>query len=100
MEQEISILKRKLYLEILDGLSPPHGVTTRLHYLDSHFPPNKILLALEYLISNKIKGRKFLEWYQTTCLNSDLTMMAELMRVVEHEQRRRVLLAHKDLRRM
>jgi hypothetical protein len=93
MPQEI----RAAYLGIWAGMSPPHGITTRLHYLDSHFPKAKLPYALNWLIRNKLIGQRFIDWVDFDCVGSNLEMMRRLMAAVEREKVLRPLTAEKDL---
>lgn len=88
---------RALYLTIWAGVEPPHGVTTKLYYLDSVFPRSKLEAALKWLVRNKIVGQKFVDWYDNDCMGSSLEMQRKLIQIVEREKHSRVLYAAKDL---
>ena len=96
MQSNMSPKLRSLYLNIWAGLAPPHGVTSRLHYLDTFFPRHKLESALKWLVRNKITGQRFVDWIETDCFGSQLEMHRKLLQIVEKERYMRVL-TNKDL---
>lgn len=84
---------RDRYLKIWAGVTPVHAITLPLHYIDSHFPREKIILALDHLLKKGIVGTNFVEWFNTKCQSSHLEMHRELLKFVEREKRTRRLFA-------
>ena len=82
---------RELYLSVWGGVSPPHGVTARLHYLDTHFPRLKLEAALKWLVRNKLTGQRFVDWIEMECFGSQLEMHRKLLQMVEKERHTRHL---------
>lgn len=77
---------RRLMLKIWNeetGETECLTLTSALHYLDCHFPKEKIAPALDWLIANKIVGKKFLEYLAYECSNSYLELHARLLARVE-----------------
>ena len=55
-----------------------HRIMPIMHYLDCHFPSTKLDYALEWLIANNIRGKKFLEFY-SECGESMLELHRQLL---------------------
>ena len=88
---------RELIYRVWGGASDMHAILTKMHYLDSMFPRDKLEPALRYLVRQGITGDRFVDWYGTKCFGSDLEMHRELMRVVETDLMLRPL-TFRDLR--
>ncbi len=76
--------RRELYFRVIDNYPNVHAITFRLHFLDNHFPPNKLDRALAWLVLNGISGTKFLDWFKVECKSSDLEMHRLLVSVVDN----------------
>lgn len=76
--------RRTLYFKVIDGYSKLHLIAQRLHFLEDHFPPDKIDTALKWLVSNRLVHAKFVEWFKIECHNSDLEMHRKLLQVVDN----------------
>lgn len=81
----ISPRRRELYFRIIDTYPDIHPITYRLHFLNDHFPPNKLDRALTWLISNQTTGAKFVSWFKVECKNSDLEMHRLLLSAVDND---------------
>lgn len=91
---ELGPLRRELYLQILNGepakfagnISNIHFsiITTKLHFLENHFPPKHLNKALIWLINNGIVGKKFSKWFNETC-KTELEMHRLLLSIVEND---------------
>lgn len=77
--------RRDLYLRIVDNRSDVHPITLRLHFLENHFPYEKLDGALFWLVRNNYVGSKFIMWFRTECHSSDLEMHAKLLQIVNNE---------------
>lgn len=75
--------RRELYFKIIDHARDIHPITLRLHFLDNHFPLEKLDLALGWLVQHNYTGRSFLLWFEHVCKNSDLEMHRILLSIVE-----------------
>jgi hypothetical protein len=83
---DMSPERREMFLRLVDTMRPPaHEVSWRLHFLDNHFPPDKLDRALRWLIKNDLVGKKFVMWFKSECKNSDLEMHRYLLRVVDND---------------
>ena len=101
MEQQTNALtpkRRKLMLSVLDGYQPFHAVTAQLHYLDNHFPSEKLDAALYWLLKNGIKGKRFVEWFKGDCAGSQLEMHRHLLARLEKTRGLAPVFAGKDFR--
>lgn len=87
-----------MMLTIWQGYEPHQAVTTRLYFLDAHFPDDKLDIALRWLIKNKLTGKSFVDWVSERCIGSNLEMHRELMKHVEREKTVRKLYAVKDIK--
>jgi hypothetical protein len=76
--------RREMYLRIVGNVTDVHPITHRLHFLDTHFPPNKLDKALSWLCKNNVTGDYFVKWFRQYCSNSDLEMVARLLRIVDN----------------
>lgn len=88
---EIPPQRRELYLRIWDNYPKFHLITWRLHFIDGHFPPDKIDRALKWLIANRHTGAAFVRWFSIECKNSDLEMHRKLLEVVNNQGLERVI---------
>lgn len=77
--------RRELYFRIIDNEADFHPITLRLHFLNDHFPPDKLDAALRWLVSHDLVGRHFVLWFKTQCGNSDLNLHAKLLSVIENQ---------------
>ncbi len=94
---EMTTRRRELYFRIIDSYADIHPITHRLHFLDNHFPPEKLDKALAWLISNDTTGRKFVSWFTVECKGSDLEMHRLLLSAVDNQKLRPVI-AGRDFR--
>lgn len=78
--------RRELYFRIINGEPDFHPITLRLHFLNDHFPVDKLDRALKWLVKNNVVGKIFLNWVRTQCNNSDLEMHSKLLAVVDNSQ--------------
>ena len=85
MQTEIPRRRRELYFSIIDNHTDIHPITYRLYFLENHFPPHLLDTALKWLVSNDLKGKKFLRWFKEECGASDLEMHHRLLRRVNNE---------------
>jgi len=76
--------RRELYFRVINGEQDFHPITLRLHFLNDHFPPAKLDAALKWLIRHNVIGKQFVNWFRIQCGNSDLTMHAKLLEVVDN----------------
>ena len=81
---ELGPRRRELFFRIIDNYSDLHAITWRLHFLNSHFPPHQLDVALGWLVSNNVTGRNFVSWFKVQCQNSDLEMQRKLLEVVSN----------------
>lgn len=89
--------RREKYLTIWNGFAPMHAVLDPLSYLELRAPVHLVEPMLDWLIKNKIQGKKFFEFYLTECKGSDL----ELLRVLTAKVKRahlQPIIANKDIR--
>lgn len=78
-------IRRELYFRIIDGHPNLHAIGHRLHFLDEHFPPEKLQPALVWLVANNITGQVFINWFNQVCKQSDLEMHRLLISIVNNE---------------
>lgn len=90
--------RRQAYLRILNDVKDFHPITNRLYFLDDHFPLDKLDVALQWLIDNRIIGRQFLMWFEQECQNSDLEMHRKLLTIVDNIKAIPMIVAHKNFR--
>jgi hypothetical protein len=76
--------RREIYFRIINGEQDFHPITLRLHFLNDHFPIDKLDRALKWLIAHNIVGKLFVNWFRMQCHNSDLEMHSRLLRVVDN----------------
>lgn len=76
--------RRELYFRVIDTYQDIHAITHRLHFLDNHFPPNKLDQALAWLVLNGTVGAKFIRWFKEECKSSDLEMHRMLLSVIDN----------------
>lgn len=76
--------RRELYYRIINGERDFHPITLRLHFLNDHFPPDKIDRALTWLVKYNVVGKAFISWFRMQCHASDLEMHSRLLTVVEN----------------
>lgn len=93
----MSTKRRDFYFKIIDNVHNFHPITWRLHYLESHFPQEKLDTALGWLTHNGIVGTKFVTWFNEECSKSDLEMIRLLLSIVDNLQQGRII-AGKDFR--
>jgi len=74
---------RQLMQTIWAGTASTDIYGPAMHYLDCHFPKNKIELALSWLVSNKLIGKRFDEFFQDDCRGSNLQLHSRLLAQVE-----------------
>lgn len=84
--------RRELYLRVLNNAQDIHPITHRLHFLDDHFPPNKIDTALTWLINNNFIGASFIAWWDGACKKSDLEMHRLLLAIVDNVGLNRIVM--------
>jgi hypothetical protein len=89
--------RRKLYLSIWAGYEDTHSITTRFHYLDAHFPDEKLNAALNWLLRNQLTGKRFVEFVRAECFNSNLELHRKLLEKINVEKGVRILYG-KDFR--
>ena len=94
----LSETKRHLYLKVWAGYFPFDDVGHCLHFIDCHFPEDKLEYALRWLIRNKITGKSFIDWFRDKCGGRNLEMHRELLKGVENERDSRCILVIKDFR--
>jgi hypothetical protein len=82
--EDMPPLRRELYHQIINGEKDFHPITLRLHFLNVHFPIDKLNLVLMWLVKNNIVGETFVNWFRVYCHNSDLEMHAKLLMVAEN----------------
>jgi len=82
----MSPARRELFMRILDNEIDIHPITMRLHFLDNHFPPEKLDNALTWLVANNLIGKRFISWYTFVCKNSDLELHRLLLAVLANAQ--------------
>lgn len=83
--------RRDLYFRVINDYADLHAITHRLHFLNEYFPPDKIDLALKWLVAHHIIGRHFVAWFKTECKNSDLEMHRLLLAIANNEEVGRVI---------
>ena len=84
MEQDLTHFRRDMFFRIINGEKDFHPIALRLHFLNDHFPDQKLDRALKWLVTNRIVGRAFNEWYKLQCSGSDLEMHARLLVVADN----------------
>jgi hypothetical protein len=82
--QDLPELRRELYLSVIDSYHDLHEIALRLHFLDNHFPLEKLDIALKWLVVNKITGGEFVAWFKYSCKGSDLEMHRLLLAIIDH----------------
>jgi hypothetical protein len=80
----MSPYRRELFLRVLNDEQDLHPITMRFHYLSDHFPDQKLDIALKWLVSNNLVGRRFVAWFKAVCSGSDLEMARVLLSVVDN----------------
>ena len=83
---------------IWDGHEPKHEVSVPLEYLMLHFPLYKLRPALDWLINNKIVGKRFAEFYKFDCGESRLHLHKLLLAKIAKEKDLSPVMAGKDFR--
>jgi hypothetical protein len=83
--------RRDLYFKIIDEIQLAEWICPRLYFLEEHFPPNLLNLALKWLVNNQIVGNAFLQWFGDVAHGSNLQMHAELLKVATNQGVERVL---------
>lgn len=80
--------RKQIYFRIIDNVSAQnlHPITLRLHFLEEHFPPNKLDEALIWLVKNNVTGLRFINWFNHQCKSSDLEMHARLIAIVDNNR--------------
>lgn len=81
---EIPERRREFYFRILNGEQNFNPITLRFHFLEDHFPKDKLDLALVWLIKNNVVGKAFLTWFKAQCHGSDLEMHSRLLSIVQN----------------
>lgn len=84
IKDELGYRRRELMFRIIDNRKDHEPITYRLCYLQEHFPPHKLDLALQWLVSNNFVGLRFLMWFDYECRVSDLQMIEKLLRIVDN----------------
>lgn len=88
---------RRLYLKVWAGHEPKHVIASRLHYLDCHFPGDKLKPAIRWLIQNGLTGARFVEFVNQDCSGSNLELHRMLLAILYREHKKAVhILAGKD----
>lgn len=79
--------RRELYFRIIDDYGVDfHLLAHRLHFLEEHFPLEKLDAALRWLINENFTGVRFVNWFKHSCKGSDLEMHRVLLAVLDHAQ--------------
>lgn len=76
--------RRELLLRVVAGFPDFEKITTRLFFLDDHFPPHKLDQALTWLIAHRCIGSGFVQWFKEECKSSDLEMHRLLLSIVDN----------------
>ena len=74
--------RRELMLRVWAGHKPHNAITTTLHHLDCHFPPDKLDYAYRWLIANKITGKAFEDFIVGECGGSRLLVHRRLLEAI------------------
>lgn len=93
---------RKLMLTIYGDGANYDAFGTAMHYLDCHFPAEKLEAALSWLVRNKLTGKRFDQFLAHDCDGSRLELHKILLTKVEglrgSEAKSRLVLAGNDFR--
>lgn len=75
--------RKELYYKIINDYHDLHTITLRLHFLEEHFPPNRLNEALGWLVRHRYTGKNFIQWFLFACKNSDLEMHRYLLAEID-----------------
>jgi len=90
---------RTLMLTIWNGDAKLESYAPAMHYLDCHFPENKIELALAWLVKNNLRGKRFTDYLEHDCGGSFLELHRKLLQQVEKAtQDARRIMAGRDFK--
>lgn len=74
-----------------------HPILQRMHWLDANvLYKEKVDRCLEWLVSNGITGKRFMDFFQGECASSDLGMYTRLVQMIEKDKEKTTLIYGKD----
>ena len=80
---QLSSEERSAMLAVWAGHAPHNTITAALYFLDMHCPRKYLLPILQWLLSNKLTGKKFHDFIAGDCGGRYLEVQRRLLEKVE-----------------